>query len=409
MESLRKTELLAPAGNLQKLKCALHFGADAVYVGGKELSLRAMSGNFDDDQLREGVLYAHALNKKVYVAVNVFAKNADFEKAEAYFCFLRQIGADAVIISDPGLFALCKSVAPSLDIHLSTQANTTNKFSARFWSEQGARRIVLARELSLAETAEIHEFLPELELEAFVHGAMCVSYSGRCMLSSYFSGRSANRGECVQPCRWSYKLLREERSDERALCIEEDNRGAYFLNSRDLNLLTKLPELTAAGVTSFKIEGRMKSEFYIASVTLAYRRALDEIKKTGGIQSGEALNGLLESVAHRPYTQAFSDGDNLDTLSPECERAEDKYKFIAQAESGENGFVTVEMRNRFLKGDTLEILSPDESICFKSFVAERIFDEKAQPVTDAKLVQHRYKIACPHRLSKGDILRRRLD
>lgn len=443
----KKPELLAPAGNLTKLKCALHFGADAVYVGGKELSLRAMGGNFSDTELEEGISYAHSINKKVYVAVNVFAKNSDFKTAEKYFAFLKAVGADAAIISDAGLFDVCKKAAPGLEIHLSTQANTTNKYAARFWSEQGAARIVLARELSLAEIKEIHSFLPKTELEAFVHGAMCMSYSGRCMLSGYFSGRSANRGECVQPCRWSYKLSREERADDKELYVEEDSRGVYFMNSRDLNLISRIPEYAEAGVSSFKIEGRMKSEFYIAGVTLAYRRAIDEYFGTGKIESLPLLKRELENVAHRPYTEAFFNGDKENTVSTESEREQDKYKFIAQVlsvethrknrllsnnvknsfpnDSNENRILSqevnvneeligggslynVEMRNRFFKGDILEILSPDKNVCYKAFKVSSVFNDKDEAVDDAKLVQHHYKIACPYPLQPGDILRKQL-
>ncbi|MDE7372473.1 MAG: U32 family peptidase, partial [Clostridia bacterium] len=249
-------ELLLPAGNLKKLRTAFHFGADAVYVGGKSFSLRAFADNFTHEELKEGIAYAHSLGKKVYVTANVFAKNSDLEEAGEYFAFLEEAGADAVLISDVGLLALCKEKAPNLTIHLSTQANTTNLMAVKFWRGLGVKRVVLARELSLEEIRAIHNAVPDMELEAFVHGAMCVSYSGRCLLSSYFSERSSNRGECIQPCRWEYRLT-EKRKDV-SVDVEEDGRGTYFMNSRDLRLLSKLPELMDAGICSFKVEGRMK-------------------------------------------------------------------------------------------------------------------------------------------------------
>ena len=269
-----KSELLAPAGSLEKLKVAFLYGADAVYVGGKNFSLRQYADNFTAEELAEGIDYAHERQKKVYVAVNIFAKNADFPEAEKYFKFLERIGADAVLITDPGLIALCKKTAPGLEIHLSTQANTLNKYAVRFWAEQGVKRVVLARELGYEEIKEIAEYNPDVEIECFVHGAMCVSYSGRCLLSNYLSERNANRGECVQACRWRYELTAYGRDGDK-LELTEDERGAYILNSRDLNLLKELNKLSEAGVKSFKIEGRMKTVYYLATVVNAYRRAMD--------------------------------------------------------------------------------------------------------------------------------------
>ena len=270
------TELLAPAGNIAKLKTALYFGADAVYVGGKDFSLRSFADNFTREELSEGINYAHARGKKVYVTANVFAKNADMSLLEDYFAYLQSVEADAAIISDSGVFAAARKSAPALDIHISTQANLTNKYAVKFWYEQGATRAVLARELSLKEISEIHDFIPEMELEAFVHGAMCISYSGRCLLSDYLAGRRSNSGECVQACRWKYRLRKSDSlSDSGWLDLEEDSRGSYVLNSKDLNMSEHLKELQIAGVSSFKIEGRMKSEYYLATVINAYRRCMD--------------------------------------------------------------------------------------------------------------------------------------
>ncbi|MDE6586427.1 MAG: U32 family peptidase, partial [Clostridia bacterium] len=295
-----KVELLAPAGSFSKLKTALYFGADAVYIGGKDFSLRSFADNFTREEMAEAVRYAHALNKKVYVTVNIFAKNADMNALEDYFKFLYSIGADAAIISDSGVFYAAKKAAPKLNIHISTQANLTNKYAVKFWHEQGASRVVLARELSIEEIAEIHAFVPEIEIEAFVHGAMCISYSGRCLLSNYLSGRESNRGECVQACRWKYAVRKSDTlSDSGWLEMEEDERGTYILNSKDLNMSEHLEKLAKAGVCSFKIEGRMKSEYYLATVINAYRRCMD-----GGYS--DTVERELLTSAHRDYTTAYT-------------------------------------------------------------------------------------------------------
>ncbi|MCQ2399978.1 MAG: U32 family peptidase, partial [Clostridia bacterium] len=268
---MSKIELLSPAGDMSKLKTAFYYGADAVYIGGKSLSLRALAGNFSDEELEEAVEYAHNLNKKVYVTVNIFGKNADIENAERYFKFLERINVDGVIISDTGLVYLALTVAPKLKINLSTQANTLNYKTVEFWRNYGLKRIILARELSFKEIKEIHEKVPDIELECFIHGAMCISYSGRCLLSDYRTGRQSNRGACVQACRWNYEI-REKGSDGDYLSVEEDERGTYILNSKDLNLLDYIKEIADAGICSVKVEGRMKSEYYLATVINAYRR-----------------------------------------------------------------------------------------------------------------------------------------
>ena len=397
-----KAELLAPAGNFAKLKTALYFGADAVYLGGKNFSLRTFADNFTEDELRSAVALAHAQNKKVYVTANVFARNADFAYLKDYFTFLQDIGTDAAIISDPGAIYLAKQVAPKLDIHLSTQANTTNKYSVKFWGEQGVSRIVLARELSLKEIAEIHEFAPEIELEAFVHGAMCISYSGRCLLSDYLDGRSSNRGACVQSCRWKYEIRAVNASGDGSewLPIQEDEKGTYILNSKDLNMLDKLSEMEGAGISSFKIEGRMKSGYYLATVINAYRRMMDG-------QPLELAKDELANVAHREYTQAYALGKNNKTVNYTDSQSKGEYVYIADVLGSEGGYVHVEMRNRFKQGDILEVLSPDKNFA-KTFVAEEIFDSKGEPTQDAKLVQEKYKIKCPYVLTAGDYLRKKV-
>ncbi len=398
-----KAELLAPAGSFAKLKTALYFGADAVYFGGKNFSLRTFADNFTEEELRAAVALAHDQKKKVYVTANVFARNADFSRLKDYFRFLQEIGVDGAIISDPGAIYLAKQVAPKLCIHLSTQANTTNKYAVKFWQEQGVSRIVLARELSLADIREIHEFVPEMELEAFVHGAMCISYSGRCLLSDYLDGRSSNRGACVQSCRWRYEVraLNATNGQSEWLPVEEDSRGAYIFNSKDLNMLSQLKALEEAGVCSFKIEGRMKSGYYLATVINAYRRAMD------GQPFSRAEEELL-NVAHREYTQAYALGDNAQTVNYADSQSKGGYTYIADVLGGENGFVHAEMRNRFKQGDRLEVLSPDGNFA-NSFVAEEIYDSKGERVEDAKLVQEKYKIKCPYDLQVGDYLRRKVE
>ena len=393
-----KSELLAPAGSLEKLKVAFLYGADAVYVGGKNFSLRQYADNFTAEELAEGIDYAHERQKKVYVAVNIFAKNADFPEAEKYFKFLERIGADAVLITDPGLIALCKKTAPGLEIHLSTQANTLNKYAVRFWAEQGIKRVVLARELGYEEIKEITEYNPDVEIECFVHGAMCVSYSGRCLLSNYLSERNANRGECVQACRWRYELTAYGRDGDK-LELTEDEHGAYILNSRDLNLLKELNKLSEAGVKSFKIEGRMKTVYYLATVVNAYRRAMDG----GDLNVSEAE---LTKINHRAYTKAYFYGENDKTLNYDEGQEQGEYEFAAWVIGYDDGTALVEMRNRFAVGDELEVLSPGDSF-LKKFVVGNMTDEDNVPVADAKLVQQRLKIAVPFRLYAGDILRKK--
>ncbi|MBE7101194.1 MAG: U32 family peptidase [Clostridiales bacterium] len=396
-----KAELLAPAGSYAKFLTALHFGADAVYVGGKNFSLRIFADNFTTDELRSAALLAHQNDKKLYVTANVFARNADFSLLKDYFVSLQELGADAAIISDPGAIYVAKQVAPKLEIHLSTQANTTNKYAVRFWKQQGVSRVVLARELSLKEIAEIHEFTPEMELEAFVHGAMCISYSGRCLLSDYLDGRSSNRGACVQSCRWRYEVraLNATNGKSEWLPIEEDEKGAYILNSKDLNMLDYLQEMEGAGISSFKIEGRMKSGYYLATVINAYRRLMD-----GG--DIEISRKELSNVAHREYTQAYALGKNSQTVNYDDSQSKGDYVYIADVVKSENGYVFAEMRNRFKKGEVLEILSPTET-CGKSFVANEIYTSEGVETDDAKLVQEIYRIACPYELKQGDYIRRK--
>jgi len=396
----RKIELLAPAGNLNKLKTAYLFGADAAYVGGKAFSLRSFADNFDREELARAVEFAHARSKKVYVTANIFARNADFNELFSYFKYLYEIGVDAAIISDSGVFYAAKKAAPDLAVHISTQANLTNKYAVKFWYEQGASRAILARELSLEEIAEIHSFVPQIELEAFVHGAMCISYSGRCLLSDYLSGRPSNRGECVQACRWNYTVKKHDVGSESGeLALEEDERGTYIFNSKDLNMSAHLKEMENAGVCSFKIEGRMKSEYYLATVINAYRRCID-----GGFSP--VIERELLTAAHRDYTTAYTLGENHKTVNYTDSQAKGDCDYIANVFGWGNGFANVEMRGRFKVGDELEVLSPSEYFG-KSFTVESALTSAGESVTDCKRVQEIYRINCPYPLSAGDILRRR--
>lgn len=403
---MNKPELLAPAGNFSKLKTAVYYGADAVYIGGKSFSLRALSDNFTDEEIARAVEYAHGKNVKVYVTVNIFAKNSDFDKAKEYFKFLYSVGVDAVLITDIGLIDLCKEVAPDLPIHLSTQANTLNKYAVRAWKNYGLERVVLARELSLAEIAEIRQFVPDIELEAFAHGAMCISYSGRCLLSNYLNGRDSNRGECVQACRWSYEL-REKNKGGEYYPIEEDERGSYILNSKDLNMISHIDEMVDAGVISLKIEGRMKSEYYLATVINAYRRAIDEYCKIGDkYKENSMFYDELIKTSHRAFTTAYMLGDNFDTVNYSDSQSVGEKQFIAVVTKGTaGGYTEIEMRNRFKKSDVLEILSPSDNFN-KTFVVNEMYDEDGNEIVDAKIVQQKIRIKCEYDLREGDILRK---
>ena len=387
-------ELLAPAGTFLKLKTAFKFGADAVYFAGKKFGLRAFAGNFEDDEIEKAVNYAHSLNKKVYITVNILAHEADFDGLKEYIEYLDKIGVDAVIVADVGIIKLIRDVAPNLDIHVSTQANVTNSYSAKFFQDMGVKRIVLARELSIEEIKKIHDAVPDMELEAFVHGAMCISYSGRCLLSNYFTGRDSNRGACVQACRWEYTITEKSRQGQQ-FPIEEDERGTYILNSKDLCMIKHLKELEEAGVCSFKIEGRMKSEYYVACTVNAYRRAIN----------GEDVDiSELEKSSHRLFTTGFYFGEK----DKECFTSSSPvqtHEFMALVlEDAKDGYVKIEQRNRFKVGDTLEVLSPDENFNKKIKVTE-IKNLKGELIDDAKKVQEMLLLKTDLHLKEGDILR----
>lgn len=391
-------ELLAPAGDMLKLKTAAHFGADAVYFGGAAFSLRAFAGNFDEKEMPKAFDYLHERGKKGYVTANIFPRNADFPALGEYLKFLEG-RADGVIVTDPGLVDFVKKTAPNLPIHLSTQANTLNKYAAKFWAQQGVSRIVLARELTLAEIAEIRDEIPsECELEAFVHGAMCISYSGRCLLSNYLHGRDANRGECVQACRWEYAVLREAKRPDEPLTLEEDSRGSYVLNSKDLKLVHYLSELERAGVSSFKIEGRMKTEYYVGTVVNAYRRVMD------GRMTPEEADEELAKTGHRAFTTAYALGKNEDTQCLESSKPEQTCDYAALVLGRcENG-VWIQQRNRFFAGDVLEAVSSGHE--HGKAVRAQIFDEEGNRVEDAKLVCQRLRLVTDLELSELDMLRK---
>lgn len=357
---MRIPELLAPAGDLEKLKAAVIYGAGAVYLGGRQFGLRAGAGNFTAAEMARGVDFAHQRGVKVYVTVNIFARNHDLELLPAYLEELRGLGVDAVIVSDPGVFSLVRRLAPELPVHLSTQANTTNWAAARFWAALGVDRIVLARELSREEIMEIRRRVA-VPLEVFVHGAMCVSYSGRCLLSNYMTGRDANRGDCAQACRWRYALMEEKRPGE-YFPVGEDGQGSYILSSRDLCLLEYIPDLAAAGVDSLKIEGRMKSLHYVATVVGVYRRALDACRRDPAhYRVDPSWWEELGKVSNRDYTTGFftaREGAAVHGTVAGIYRRPYTFVGVVQDYDRRTGLVRVEQRNRFAVGEELEALLP---------------------------------------------------
>lgn len=397
-------ELLSPAGNRERLEYALAYGADAVYMAGSRYSLRAFADNFEPDELKRALELVHSKGKKAYITVNIYAHNSDIDGMEDYFRFLYDIGADAVLVSDLGVLEAAKKGAPELPVHISTQANVTNYAAARFFCNAGAERIVLARELSIEEIALIHQKVPQAELEAFVHGAACISYSGRCLLSDYLTGRSANQGKCAQPCRWGYELVPQGRAD--SFPIAQDERGTYILNSKDLCMIDHLGELADAGVTSFKIEGRMKTAYYTAAVTNAYRRATDRLE--AGLEPDPALKEELAKAANREFTTGFYFGPVQQGQRYESSKCRQSHEFSAVVLSSNGEYLTLEQRNRFRVGDVLEVLSPEPSRCGQKFTVESIISSQGCSVQAAPNPQERVKVPCTLRLEYMDILRRKL-
>ena len=357
---MRKPEILAPAGNLEKLKIAIDFGADAVYIGGAKLNLRAFSNNFSNEEMIEGIKYCHDRGKRIYVTLNVFARNHDLPSAGEYIKGLYDIGVDAVIVADPSLIAICKEVAPQLEIHLSTQANTVNWMATKFWYDLGVKRIVLARELTFKEINEITENIPKgCDIEAFVHGSMCVAYSGRCLISNYMIKRDANKGICGNVCRYKYYLVEETRPGEYYPVIEDDN-GTYIMNSKDMCMIEHIPELIKAGVSSFKIEGRAKTEYYTAVVTNAYRSAVDAYlaAPSGDFKPAQWILDEVYRISHRDYCTGFFFGSPRDDAQIYYKGGYIRsWEVAAIALKSENGTLTVSQRNRFFEGDELEIMN----------------------------------------------------
>ena len=402
---MKKIELLAPAGDFERLVTAIHFGADAVYFAGKKFGLRAFASNFDEEEIIKAINYAHEQNVKVYITVNILAHNDDFVGLIDYLKFLDKEGADGVIVSDIGIASLVKEYT-NLELHVSTNANITNVHSAKMRVKLGAKRLVLARELSLQEIKEIKNAVGEnIDLECFGHGAMCISYSGRCLLSNYLTGRDSNKGECAQPCRWQYALgVKNDIEETSYFPILEDNKGTYILNSKDICMIEHIKELAQAGVTSLKVEGRMKTNYYVATVINAYRRAIDDYYKN----LKPSFNYLEEvrKTSNRDFTTGFyfenNSKENLNTS-----KQSETHKYIAVVlETLDNGYILVEHRNKFLLGDELEILTNGENFN-KKFIVEDIIDCENNHLKEVKKIKQHVYIKCPYKLNKYDILRKK--
>ncbi len=395
-------ELLAPAGNYEKFETALLFGADAVYLSGQNFGLRAFAGNFTLPEIKKACLFAHKKGKKVYVTVNILAKDKDFDGLDDYLSALQDANVDGLIISDLGIISYVRKNFPSLNVHVSTQANVTNLQTAMFLADMGVKRIVLARELNLQEISKIaHALKDRVEIECFVHGAMCMSYSGRCLISDYLTGRGANRGECVQACRWKYQIREVSRDDE--MEIEEDEHGSYILNSKDLCMIEHLKELEDAGVQSLKIEGRMKSAYYVACTVNAYRTALDMLPK----KAGSEFVRELEKTSHRRFTTGFYFDEN-DRQFRESSSPVQTHEFVGVVEGGGDGVIKVSQRNYLKNGDEVEVLSPNKEVHNKTFVLSDMTDVDGNKIDKANVAEMTFFVPCPYKLKKGDILRKKI-
>ena len=407
---LKRPELLAPAGNFEKLKAAVLYGADAVYLAGNAFGMRAAADNFTNEELVEAAEYAHARGVKVYVTVNTMPRTDEYPALETYLRFLATSGVDAIIVSDLGVLALAKRVAPALEIHVSTQASSVSTYDVLAWRDLGAKRVVLARELTLREVAEICAAKPEdTDIECFVHGAMCVSYSGRCLLSNYYTGRDSNRGACAQPCRWNYRTLEifEEKRPEQPLQLYEDQNGTFIMSSRDMCMIEHIPELIESGITSFKIEGRMKSAYYAAVVTNAYRMAIDAyFADPEHYRFDPAWLDELCSVSHRDYATGYW-FDLPSETAQTCESMgyirEKAYIATALAYDAESGIATFIQRNKVSVGEKVELISPGK--IGRGFVAEEIFSEEGEPIESAPHPAMIFKVRVPFEVKVGDILR----
>ncbi|MDD2362030.1 MAG: U32 family peptidase [Oscillospiraceae bacterium] len=401
---MKKPELLAPAGNPEKLKAAINFGADAVYLGGSKLNLRAFADNFSWDELKEGIKFVHAKGKKVYVTVNIFPHNEDLVGLEDYLSELKEIGADAILAADPGIITTAKEVVPDMEIHLSTQANCINYKAALFWHSMGIKRLVMAREMSLKELIELRSELPDTcEIEAFVHGSMCISYSGRCLLSNYMTGRDANRGECAQPCRYKYHLVEEKRPGEYYEITQDDN-GTYIMNSKDLCMIEYIPQLIDAGIDSFKIEGRMKSSFYVASVVKAYREAIDRYTQNpADYEFDPKWMEYLVKPSHRPFTTGFYFGEEIKQHYQSSSYIRD-YNIIGVVRSYDKDSKTavIEQRNKVFNGDSVEILTQKGDN--KVIKLNDMRNKDGAQIDSAPNAQMIFTIQCDIELKSGDIV-----
>lgn len=406
---MKKIELLAPAGDIEKLKIAVDYGADAVYFGGEMFSLRAGAGNLTVDEIREGVEYAHERGVKCHMTLNIFAHNEDIEPLKNYLETIKGIPIDAFIVSDPGVICLIREIMPEAELHLSTQANMTNYVTARFWYNQGIRRLVLARELTLNEIRHVRDMLPDdMELEAFVQGAMCISYSGRCLLSNFMIDRDANRGQCAHPCRWKYKLVEEQRPGE-YYPVEEDSRGTYILNSKDLCMLEHIPELSQAGISSFKIEGRMKSVFYVATIVSAYRRAIDAYTENpDAYKYNPGWMSELKKASHREFTTGFYfDKPTNEDQNYQTSAYTRDYSFIGMVKDydAETGMAVVEQRNKMVLGDEIEVFGPGRD--FFTQKLDVLLDEEGEPIEAAPHPQQIVHIRMDQPVAEKYILRKR--
>ena len=403
----KKPELLIPASSLEVLKTAVIFGADAVYIGGEAFGLRAKAKNFSIEEMAEGIRFAHDRHVRVYVTANILAHNEDLEEAKTYFEQLRQIEPDALIISDPGMFMLAREICPKIEIHISTQANNTNYGTYLFWKKQGAKRVVCARELSLKEIKEIREKIPEdLEIESFVHGAMCISYSGRCLLSNYMTGRDANQGACTHPCRWKYAVVEESRPGE-YLPVYENERGTFLFNSGDLCMIEHIPELLDAGIDSFKIEGRMKAALYVATVARTYRKAIDDY-----MESEETYRNHMEwykqeigKCTYRQFTTGFyfgKPGGESQIYDSSTYRSEAVYLGMVER-TDERGYAYLEQKNKFCAGDSIEIMKPDGRNV--PVLVEAMEDGEGTPMESCPHAKQRFAVKLSELPEKYDLLR----
>ena len=407
--AMRKTELLIPAGSLEVLKTAVIYGADAVYLGGEAFGLRAKAKNFTNEEIKEGIAFAHGRGVKVYITANILAHNEDLPGVEAYFEELKEIAPDALIISDPGVFAIARRVLPDMEIHISTQANNTNYGTYLFWYGLGAKRVVSARELSLKEIREIREKIPEdMEIESFIHGAMCISYSGRCLLSNFMVGRDANQGACTHPCRWKYSIVEETRPGE-YMPVYENERGTYIFNSKDLCMIEYIPEMMDAGIDSFKIEGRMKTALYVATVARTYRKAIDDYQKDPALYRAN-LDWYREEIAkctYREFTTGFYFGKpNEESQIYDNNTYVKNYTYLGTVEEVRaDGCCRIEQKNKFSVGEQIEVMKPDGRNI--EVTVRAITDEDGTPQESAPHPKQVLYVDLGTELEGYDILRRR--